>query len=552
MKTATTKRSYRPGTVLLVAALVGCGDDGMQIEGPLPDLVLANLTLSRSELVTSETLGIVAEIANNGQGVTPTSFAVRLSVNGTTLQSRSVARLEPDSSTMVEFTAGPFETGSHAIELAVDPDGEIEELQEGNNSATRSIRVVEQRHIGLNSPVTVSSSTVNEVLFYRVEITDPSDEALNVELSGGSGDADLFVDYGERPGHQYRYRCLSGNPASDEFCQLVPTRRGVYHIAVHAYTAFGPSTLEVTVGGKEVESYDVELEFLSNGTSSQDAIVRQAAERWEAVIGLGVPDFDFSAFPQEANSCGAGSPAVNDVVDDIRIYVTIDSIDGPGGNEGNIVATAAPCNWRLIVFEDPATLQRDTIHREVIRGFILLDEYDVARMESQGQLRSVVTHEMAHVLGFGTLWEVHDRLRNPSVPDKPTEDTHFEGPLTIAAFDAAGGGAYPGRKVPVENSGLQGSADGHWRQSVFEDELMNPFLVGAAPPMSAITLESLYEIGYEINLGEAESFALSVGGMVAQPRGPVIDLGNDIARIPMMGLDQKTGRVVMVVYPDGR
>ena len=539
-------------TMLLLTALTGCGGDGAQVEDPLPDLVLASLTLSRSELVTMETLDVVAEIANNGQGPTPPSFSVRLSLDGTPLQTVTAARLEPDSTAMVEFTVGPLETGNYAIELTVDPDGQVEELQEGNNSATRSIRVQEQRPIGLNSPVSVSSSTVNEVLLFRVEIAESSDEALNVELTGGSGDADLFVDYGERPGHQYQYRCLSGNPASDEFCQLVPARRGVYHIAVHAYTAFGPSTLEVTVGGKEVERYDVDLVLLNSGTGTQDDIVRRAAERWEAVIGLGAPDFDFSAFPQDAGTCGPGSPAVNDVVDDIRIYVTIDSIDGAGGGEGNIVAQAAPCNWRLSVFRDPQTAREDTIHGEVLRGFILLDEYDVARMESQGLLRSVVTHEMAHVLGFGTLWDVHDRLRNPSVPDKPNEDTHFEGPLTIAAFDAAGGASYTRPKVPVENSGLAGSADGHWRQSVFEDELMTPFIVGAVQPMSAITLESLYEIGYEINLREAESFGLSVGGVAAQRLGPTIYLGNDIARIPMSGLDQKTGRVVKVVYPVGR
>lgn len=540
--------------MLLLVTIAGCDGGGTQVEGPLPDLVLANLTLSRSQLVTSETLDIVAEIANNGEGATPATFSARLSLDGAALEAMSVAQLEPDSSTTVEFTAGPFEAGNHTVELTLDPDGEVEEQQEGNNSGTRSIMVREQRSIGLNTPVTVSSSTVNEVLLYRVEITEPSDDALNVQLSGGSGDADLFVHYGERPGHQYEYRCLSGNAASDEFCQLVPTRVGTYHIAVHAYTAFGPSKLEVTVGGKEVESYDVDLVFVNSGTGSQNEIVRQAAERWEEVIGLGVTDFDFSGDPQPAGTCGTGSPAADDVVDDIRIYVTIDSIDGPGDSEGNIVGRATPCNWRIVIFEDPATLQRDTIHRAVIRGYILLDEYDVARMESAGLLRSVVTHEMAHVLGFGVLWGVHDRLRNPSVPDKPNQETHFEGPLTIAAFDAAGGAGYTRPKVPVENSGLEGSADGHWRQSVFEDELMNPFIVGANPPMSAITLESLYEIGYEINLREAESFALSRAGVagMAVPRGPVIYLGNDIARIPMRGFDQKTGRVVKVIHPERR
>ena len=523
-------------------------------EDPLPDLVLTSMTLSRDEPTILETIDIVAEIVNTGDAATPATFPVRLSLDGAALETVEVAQLESDESTTVEITAGPFEAGMHDIELALDPDGEIEEWQEDNNSASESIRVLNQQALSLSSPVTVSSSTVNEVLLFRVDITEPSDEALNIELSGGSGDADLFVHYGERPNHQYKYRCASGNAASDEFCQLVPSRVGTYHIAVHAYTAFGPSTLEVTVGGKDVEPFDVDLVFLDNGTNSQDNIMRQAAERWEAVIGHGADDIDYSGNPVPAGACGPGSPSVSDVVDDIRIYVTIDSIDGGGGSGGNILGRAGPCSVRLSVFQAPGTTRQDTLYREVVRGFIELDEFDVERMESQGVLLSVVTHELAHVLGFGTLWGVHDRLRNPSVPDKPNADTHFVGPLTIAAFDVAGGAGYARGKVPVENSGADGSADGHWRQSVFEDEIMTPFLTGSVQPMSAITLESLYEIGYEVNLNEAESFGLSRAGVagMALPRGPVIYLGNDIARIPIRGLDPKTGRVVKVIYPGQR
>ena len=523
-------------------------------ENPRPDLVVAGMMLPQDDPSSLETFDIVAEIANIGDAATPATFALRLSLDGVALETVEVAQLESDASTTLVFTAGPFEAGTHDIELTLDPDGGIEEWQEENNSASESIRVLSQEALGLNTPVTVSSSTVNEVLLFRVDITEPSDEALNVELSGGSGDADMFVHYGERPGHQYRYRCLSGNAASEEFCQLVPTRAGAYHVAVHAYTAFGPSTLEVTVGGKDVETYDVDLVFLEDGTNSQNNIMRQAVERWEAVIGQGARDFDYSENPQPAGTCGPGSPGISDVVDDIRIYVTIDSIDGGGGSGGNILGRAAPCSWRLQLWSAPGSSRTDTISKQVIRGFIELDEHDVAGMENQGVLLSVVTHELAHVLGFGTVWTDHDRLRNPSDPNRPNADTHFEGPLTIAAFDAAGGAGYGGSKVPVENTGVRGSADGHWRQSVFEDEMMTPFLTGSAQPMSAVTLESLYEIGYEINLREAESFGLSHAGVagMAMPRGPVIYLGNDIARIPMRGLDQKTGRVIKVIYPGER
>ena len=134
------------------------------------------------------------------------------------------------------------------------------------------------------------------------------------------------------------------------------------------------------------------------------------------------------------------------------------------------------------------------------------------------------------------------------MPDKPNADTHFDGPLTIAAFDAAGGAGFAGGKLPLENSAVAGSADGHWRESVFRNELLTPFISAGAQPLSAVTLESLYEIRYEINLKEAENFGLATGAVAD---GPVVYVGNDIARVPIRGLD-KEGRVVKVIHPPGR
>lgn len=399
-----------------------------------------------------------------------------------------------------------------------------------------------ERVLALGESVTVSSSTVDEVIHFRVDVAEASTEALNVELSGGSGDADMFVHFGERPANHYDYECTSGNAASDELCQMMPTRSGSYHVAVHAFTAFGPSTLKATVGGTPVERFDIEVVFLDHGTPSQDEIVREAARRWETVIVRGASEVDFTG-PNgaAADVCFEGQPAVNDRVDDLRVWVTIDSIDGIGGG----VARSGPCWWRVVQF--PAS---DTIHQETILGSIVLDEVDVARMEANGLLLPVVVHEMAHVLGFGTRWGHRDLLRNPSVPDNGGADTHFAGRYATAAFDAAGGTRYGGgAKVPVENRAEEGSSDGHWRESVFDDELMTPF-VGGDHALSLVTIESLADLRYGVDLTQAESYLLPLAGPPAPApgRGPVVHLGDDIARWPVVLVDQK-GRVVGVRRP---
>ena len=513
---------------------------------PIPDLEFAAVTLSRDDPSVLETVDVMAEIVNLGDGATSATFKLGLSVDGQMTETIEVDQLEPDATATVEFTVGPFTTGRHSLDLMLDPDDELEEWDEDNNSASGSVIVVDQKTLTPGESVTVESNVTGPVFLFRVDVTEASDEALNIVLSGGSGDADLFVHYGDRPGHTDGYRCNSGNIDTNESCQMVPTRVGTYHIGVLAFSAFGPSTLTATIGGRPLKAFDIELVFLDNGTSSQDNIVGQAAERWESVMGLEVQDYPYftgTAFP--ANQCFTGQPGVSEEIDDIRIWVSIDSIDGVGG----IVGTSGPCHVRSISYGFDAIVSTPTL------GAMILDEADVARMEADGVLESVVTHELAHVLGFGTIWDIREWLQNPSVPNRPDADTHFIGPVTIPAFDAVGGSDYAGgAKVPVENGAEQGSSDTHWRESVFGDELMTPYLTGDTQPLSLVTIESMYDIWYEVNRNAADAFSLTSAGVAGMqiPRGPMVDLSNDVADWPIWVGDQKTGRLVKVIDRRGR
>ena len=89
----------------------------------------------------------------------------------------------------------------------------------------------------------------------------------------------------------------------------------------------------------------------------------------------------------------------------------------------------------------------------------------------------------------------------------PAPDTHFSGANAIAAFNAAGGASYTGAKVPVENTlGGAGSRDKHWRESILDNELMTPRIGGAAHPLSAITIQSLADIGYRVDVTQADAY----------------------------------------------
>src|SRR5205814_4913622 len=62
--------------------------------------------------------------------------------------------------------------------------------------------------------------------------------------------------------------------------------------------------------------------------------------------------------------------------------------------------------------------------------------------------------------------------------------------------------------VPVENSGGSGTRDSHWRESVFGNELMTGWVgPGTALPLSRVTIASLADLGYQVNLNAADAYA---------------------------------------------
>ena len=183
----------------------------------------------------------------------------------------------------------------------------------------------------------------------------------------------------------------------------------------------------------------------------------------------------------------------------------------------------------------------------------------VTNRAQNNQLEAVILHEMGHVLGIGTLWSTLGFLQDPvqDTAQSPRPDTHFTGPLAIAAFDALGGaGRTSGAKVPVENqSNSFGSLNGHWRETTMDRELMTPFLDGGvANPLSTITVQSLADLGYVVtNVGTDDyTVANPNGAPGSEPGGgekiPLID---DILWMPLRVVDDRTGQVVRVLPPLG-
>ncbi|HLG04792.1 MAG TPA: leishmanolysin-related zinc metalloendopeptidase, partial [Gemmatimonadales bacterium] len=249
--------------------------------------------------------------------------------------------------------------------------------------------------------------------------------------------------------------------------------------------------------------------------------------RWAAIITGDLADLTVTV---GAGACGSNSPALaSRPIDDLLIFATIEPIDGPG----QILGSAGWCFIR-------------TAGLLPIIGRMRFDIADIANLEASGRLTAVILHEMGHVLGIGTSWSLFGFLQSPSPVGGPPLDTHHNGANAIVGFNAVGGSTYAGgNKVPVENMFGSGTINAHWRESVLATELMTGFLGGGGSnPLSELTVRSLLDFGYVVDVSAADPFflTLSLRGEGGGPPEVLIRLENDILIGPRYEIDAN-GRI---------
>jgi hypothetical protein len=211
-------------------------------------------------------------------------------------------------------------------------------------------------------------------------------------------------------------------------------------------------------------------------TTAEQTIFQQAAARWSQVITGDLPNATYHG----------------QTVDDLLIDASAPTIDGVGG----ILGQSGPDAFRA-----GSDLP--------IHGIMEFDSADMASMVSSGLLYSVVLHEMGHILGIGTLWEDEGLLSGAG-----TSNPIFTGANATAQYNQIFG--TNARGVPVEATGGEGTADSHWRETVFTNELMTGWAgPGTNLPLSRVTVGSLADLGYTVNYAAADAYTPTAAGLSA-------------------------------------
>lgn len=348
-------------------------------------------------------------------------------------------------------------------------------------------------------------------------------------------------------GVRVQFAVISGG-GSIENSTLTTNTGGVASAGTWTLGIAGPQTLRATANGVgSVDftatatptsgggggAYAIELRYNpgSTPTTAQGVAFSQAKSQWESVIGGDLLD----TFVDRSVGTCTSPTAINETVDDLVIFVTLETIDGAGG----VLGSAGPC-----VIRSGSLLP--------LIGQMRLDIADLANLEASGSLNEVIAHEMGHVLGVGSLWSVLGLLADPmpsNPPPPPLPDPHFIGPLTLAAFDSIGGSGYSGAKAPVEDTGGPGTLNSHWRETVLVTELMTGWINPGSNPLSIVSVQSLADMGYTVNTSAAQSFSGPGSSLIipAPEMRPRLQMVDDVWIVPLEVVEPSGRQVGLIV-----
>ncbi len=245
---------------------------------------------------------------------------------------------------------------------------------------------------------------------------------------------------------------------------------------------------------------DVIFVDISAVDPSAVAAVREAEAIWEARI---------QAYSTELPR------AILDQLGSLTISATVAPIDGPFG----ILGFAGP----------DAVITLGSSRRNfavAVRSSMTFDLDDFPSLIADGTLVQVITHEMGHALGFGTLFDGND-LIGPRGGFGPTE--YINGGYALKNYRRETGNPIASY-VPLEQRGGAGTALGHWIDAppffnqaftaAFKKELMTGFLgdidtttntiIFADPFIAEATWGAFADLGFAVD---------GINGAFAAPKG---------------------------------
>lgn len=249
----------------------------------------------------------------------------------------------------------------------------------------------------------------------------------------------------------------------------------------------------------------IEVQFGGGLTTSQQNLFSVAAQYWQSLI----VDYIGGINPLL-------SPGIDDADGRLEIAASGVSLDGVGGVLGSA---------------GPSTGTGFGGYLYAATGQMEFDSADLAFMESNQSLLPVIMHEMAHVLGFGTLWDPLTDYNLGGFQDVYTHATRaYTGANALDEWQTEFGQA-AATFVPIEADGGPGTADGHWNEALngagltgitdplgrdLRNELMTGWL-NSPVFLSRMSVAQFADLGYVVDFSNLATINANINHAAAVP-----------------------------------
>jgi hypothetical protein len=126
--------------------------------------------------------------------------------------------------------------------------------------------------------------------------------------------------------------------------------------------------------------------------------------------------------------------------------------------------------------------------------------------------QDVMTHEFGHVLGIGSLWGTEQSSSGTTLGRNFVNRS--AGTYSVNTYAGWYYGelldTYAPTALPVTTGEGEGSDYSHWREQIFDSELMTHQAESTTTnmPLSQLTIAALRDLGYNVNYGAAEPYSL--------------------------------------------
>lgn len=237
----------------------------------------------------------------------------------------------------------------------------------------------------------------------------------------------------------------------------------------HALRAIPAAALLLAPGGAAAFSITLDYSGSTDITDDEVAIFETVADIWEALLN----EYAIASAEQTLS---------------LAISVNVSAIDGVG----NVLGAAGPDYYRVYSTRSGPGATSES-YAYATSGTITFDSADVAAMEASDYFFEVALHEMAHVLGFGTLWTYNGVYT--------TDSGRYVGEAAVSAYQTYydADATY----VEVELDGSSGTANGHWDESWIDGwsgdayALMTGYL-NLPVSLSYVTVASFADLGFNV------------------------------------------------------